>query len=392
MAYTPVYPEGIDRAAYEKALESCVMGGGWLFNQSGMDVWFDFDGFTVKIPAGTKVRPDGWENIRSLVEQRHTEKIYGQAYPVSRSGFQFVSNHLVNVFDSLVVFSPDSARHWSILYGQPQRSLEEHIALINGMGLDRVTVVAEDLSFLSRCPGLRHLHIVHAETTVKSLDFSPVYTLLDLESIEIQSSATPAGKGPAIRIDLSRLTGLRDVRVWSNDPYNYHLLPRLDRLSIGSDKRHRDMTNISCSPSLMDLDLEWCGTRTLDGIGRYPLQRLTLLYLRRLEDISALSGCAYTLRSLSIEGCNKITDFSCLHRLHNLEILYLKGGQVLPDLSFLENMPRLRVFIFSMTVENGDLTPCLDVPYVYCSKIKRHYNLKDKDLPRDKDALGFELI
>ena len=35
MAYTPVYPEGIDRAAYEKALEGCVMGGGWLFNQSG---------------------------------------------------------------------------------------------------------------------------------------------------------------------------------------------------------------------------------------------------------------------------------------------------------------------------------------------------------------------
>ena len=392
MALTPVYPEGIGHNAYEAALEQCVFGGGWLFNQGDMDVWYDFDGFVVKIPAGTKAQPDGWKNIRRLVEEMHTEEFYGHPYPVSRNGFQFISNHKLYIFDSLVVFSPDSARHWSLLYGQPQRTLEEHIALINGMGLDRITVVAEDLTFLSRCPGLRHIHIVHAAGVTKPLDFSPVYTLPDLESIRIHSSATPAGKGPAIRIDLSRLAGLKDVSVCTNDPYNYHLLPCLDRLSVGSDKRHRDMTDISYSPTLRDLDLGWCAAQTLDGIGRYPLQRLSLMNLRKLEDISALSGCAGTLRCLSIDGCGKVRDFSCLHDLHNLECLHLDGSQVLPDLSFLRKMPKLRVFTFSMTVADGDLTPCLNIPYVYCSKIKRHYNLKDKDLPRDRSAYGFELI
>lgn len=392
MEFVPVFPEGIERDVYYAALDKCVMGGGWLFNQSDLDVWFDFDGFVVKVPAGTRMRPDGWENIRRLLADRHTEKFYGHPYPVPRSGFLFISNHIVNIFDSLVVFSPDSARHWSLLYGQPQRTLEEHIALINGMGLDRITVVAEDLSFLPRCPGLRHLHIVHAESTANPLDFSPVYTLPGLESIRIDSSATPAGKGPAIQIDLSRLGGLKDVRVCSNDPYNYHLLPCLERLFVCADKRHWDMTRISNSPLLKDLELEWCAARTLHGIEKYPLQRLSMLRLGRLEDISALSGCAGTLRYLSIEGCSKVRDFSCLHELHNLECLYLKGSQVLPDLSFLRKMPKLRVFIFSMIVEDGDLTPCLDVPYVYCSKIKRHYNLKDKDLPKDRDAYGFELI
>ena len=31
MEYTPVYPEGVAREAYEAALEKCVFGGGWLF-------------------------------------------------------------------------------------------------------------------------------------------------------------------------------------------------------------------------------------------------------------------------------------------------------------------------------------------------------------------------
>ena len=67
MEYTPVYPEGAAREAYEAALEKCVMDDGWLCNQSDMDVWFDFEGFVVKIPARTRVRPDGWTHVRNQV-------------------------------------------------------------------------------------------------------------------------------------------------------------------------------------------------------------------------------------------------------------------------------------------------------------------------------------
>ena len=34
-----------------------------------------------------------------------------------------------------------------------------------------------------------------------------------------------------------------------------------------------------------------------------------------------------------------------------------------------------------MNVTDGDLTSCKNIPYVYC-KDKKHYNLKNDDLPK----------
>jgi hypothetical protein len=45
-----------------------------------------------------------------------------------------------------------------------------------------------------------------------------------------------------------------------------------------------------------------------------------------------------------------------------------------------------------MEIESGDLTPCLSVPYVWCKKGKKYYNLKDKDLPKNDSIGGFELL
>lgn len=392
MEFTPVFPEGIERDVYDAALDQCVMNGGWLFNQSDVDVWFDFDGFVVKVPAGTKLRPDGWENIRDLLSGMGTEEIHGCTEPVGRWGFHFVGGDKLYIYDRLVVFSPDHARHWSRRYGHPERTLEEHIALINGMDLDRITVVAEDLSFLPRCPGLRSVHIVHAKGVDTPLDFSPLYELPKLEQLSIDDGSDGITKSPAQRIDFSRLPGLKSLGVATNDPHNYHVLPHLEQLRHANDKRHRDLTELSCSPYLKRLDLLCCGTKSLKGIERFPLQWVSLDYLRGLEDISDLSGCAGTLRALAIGACGKVRDFSCLHDLVNLEFLQLDGSQVLPDLSFLEKMPKLKVFNFSMTVGDGDLRPCLRLPYATFSKGKRHYNLKDKDLPKTLDGRGFELI
>lgn len=387
MAYTPVYPEGIDRAAYEKALESCVMGGGWLFNQSSMDVWFDFDGFTVKIPAGTKVRPDGWTLVRNQVLDIDTEEIHACPTPVTRSGFKFCNKRRY-IYNILVVFSPDTAGSTTSYFGVPGRTLEEHIALINTMKLDKAMIIAEDLSFLPRCPSLKALYIRYAQGLDRELDLSPVYELPHLESISIVTAA----QAPRVHIDFTRLPWLRHVGLCTNDRYNFNLIPALESLTLSYNKRHPDLTAISCSPFLKKLDLQSCGMKTLEGIERFPMETLILDRMRGLEDISSLSGCADTLRQLSIDACGKIRDFSCLQDLQNLEYLNLQGSQVLPDLSFLRNMPNLKVFTFSMIVGNGDLTPCLNIPYVYCSRMKRHYNVKEKDLSLDRTVFPIEVL
>ena len=63
--------------------------------------------------------------------------------------------------------------------------------------------------------------------------------------------------------------------------------------------------------------------------------------------------------------------------------LELMGRNKLPDLKFLEHMPNLRSFVFDMDVVDGDLSPCMQVPYVFSNKNRRHYNIKNKDLPKD---------
>jgi hypothetical protein len=119
---------------------------------------------------------------------------------------------------------------------------------------------------------------------------------------------------------------------------------------------------------------------------------LYIYHNRVLEDISALKSCSSTLTALRIQNCPKITDFSVLEELQNLELLELTGSNELPNLSFLENMKNLKAFTFSMNVKSGDLSPCLRLLYVYSQKNHKYYNLKDKDLPKKMYIRGNESI
>ena len=99
-------------------------------------------------------------------------------------------------------------------------------------------------------------------------------------------------------------------------------------------------------------------------------------------DISKLEKCRKTLRALRIKNCPRISDFSVLSQLENLEHLILEGKNKLPSLSFIKELPNLKTLIFDMEIEDGDLQPCMDLSYVYCCRVRRHYNLKEKDLPK----------
>lgn len=98
------------------------------------------------------------------------------------------------------------------------------------------------------------------------------------------------------------------------------------------------------------------------------------------KDISFLEKCP-SLKSLEIENCGKIKDFSVLEELTNLEELVLFGNNTLPDLKFLNQMKNLKIFAFDLNVEDGNLKYCLNIPTVQCCRCRRHYNVKEKDLP-----------
>ena len=121
---------------------------------------------------------------------------------------------------------------------------------------------------------------------------------------------------------------------------------------------------------------------SLEGIQQAPkLSSLSLFYNRRLSDISDLTCLKETLTELDIEGCGKIKDFSALGQLKRLEHLRLVGSNVLPDLSFLQNMPQLQSLVLYMNIADGDLSCCLSIPYVNI-KNRRHYNFRNEDFAK----------
>ena len=77
--------------------------------------------------------------------------------------------------------------------------------------------------------------------------------------------------------------------------------------------------------------------------------------------------------------------FFCIGKTGKFETFRVTGRNEIPSLSFLNQMPQIQTFLFSMNVLDGDLTPCMKIPYVYCERNRKHYNLKNKDLPRTVD-------
>jgi hypothetical protein len=55
-------------------------------------------------------------------------------------------------------------------------------------------------------------------------------------------------------------------------------------------------------------------------------------------------------------------------------------------------MKNLKTFFFDYNVLDGDLSYCLNVPNVCCDRVRKHYNLKDTDLPKGEFFAGNENI
>ncbi len=285
--------------------------------------------------------------------------------------------------DHLVILSPFEVIWEAPVLARSLKSLEEHIQYIQNNKIEKAFVIAEDISFLRRCPDLKSLQII-PPYSASVFDYSPLYDMPNLQELNAQTIYGPKNEWNAM-IDYSRL-------------------PNLETLSVGGKKGHQNLTSIKAlrklhlgqgqptSRSLADFDfcrleelaLSESQIRSLEGLEKATrLRKLSLTYCRTLEDITSLTSIGDTLTSLEIESCNKIKDFECLKKLLNLEELTLNGSNPIPNLDFLENMKKLKSFRFTMNILDGDLSLCKNIPDVYCQN-RKHYNLKNENLPKEK--------
>ena len=311
---------------------------------------------------------------------------------IIRDGYIFTSwNDQPNVFNVLVIKSPKDADTGTKNFPDSSHSLEEHIDFVGDEKIERATIIASDIAFIEKCPSLKSFSVFPANSTLGEFDYAPLYHHPNVEYLSCQ---TVYGEQEQLScsIDYSKVNGLKKLGVYGKGHLNYALIESLESLWLSNTKQIENTYQVSNSSELKELTVLQCSIKSLNGIERYrKLESLDLSYNRLLSDISMLSEGSETLRLLNIEGCAKITDFSFLHEMTNLEHLALLGSNVLPDLNFLRNMKKLKTFIFSMEIVDGDLTDCLNIPYVSCIKNKKWYNLKDKQLPKNKPTKPFKI-
>lgn len=306
---------------------------------------------------------------------------------VYREGFVFSSalNESAFIFDALVIRCPEQCRCFSPQYGASQRSLQEHIDLVNELQLEKAVVIGEDISFLSQCPTLQHLWIHPADSAADHFDFSPLYQMpqvLELGCSTVYGGIRENKKGT---VDCSQIPGLRSLYVRGKGMEHFEGLTTLERLSMRERKEFVDLRPFENNVHMKQLEFSQCGFTSLNGLEHFPeLKTMELFSCRRLADISALAAVGESLEVLRIESCAKIEDFEALGKLKNLKLLVLRGSNTLPNLNFLKCMTSLQRFVFEVDVADGDLTPCLHIPEVVCMRNRRHFNRTNDQLPHAK--------
>ena len=82
-----------------------------------------------------------------------------------------------------------------------------------------------------------------------------------------------------------------------------------------------------------------------------------------------------------------------LEKMENLQTLIIYGNNKISDIQFIRKIKSLKRFWFSVNILDGDLSPCLELGEATSVVNRRHYNLKDNELPKNyKGPFGTEGI
>lgn len=304
---------------------------------------------------------------------------------IVRGGFAFAPLLNNDCCDALIVRETPTASCIYEPYSVGSRTVDECIEYINTHKLESVIVIANDLSFLKQCPSVKHFVFYLNLENRQVPKMSYLSMLSGVRSFRISGyegidELYTGGRCPLV---FQKLKTLKHLDMWGIN----------DKLNDKENRKERITTMEDFDlPELLKLSLQQCNITSLKGIQNCPkLQWVDMSYMRSLTDISDLASLAPTLRELAIENCPKITDFSVISTLKELEYLELHGKNELPNLDFIKELPKLKLVNLSMNVLDGDISCLQDIQYadVVC---KRHYNLKNKDLPKDITDLEFKFV
>lgn len=280
---------------------------------------------------------------------------------------------------AIVIHNPQNALIMTPFYPSSRKTLDEHIEYIRTQNIKSAIVIAEDISFIKDCPSLERIMVFPAISATK-FDYSPLYALPNIKWLQCQ---TVYGKNEEniTNIDYSNFPQLERVLIEETGHLNVDKAKKVTTLRFYAFPKEKSMVG-KIPTSVLDFSITNSPVQSLDGIEvAEQIFKLELQYNRNLKDISALKNIKGTLKHLEIYNCGKITDFSVLQTLSNLEYLVLRGSNKIENLSFLQKMPKLKYFKFTMNVADGDLSLCESIPHVEI-KNHKHYSHRNIHLPK----------
>ena len=302
-----------------------------------------------------------------------------------RDGYVFTSITKANIFDAIVLRYPESAISWTPRLPRSNRSYEEHINLIKKHKINKALVICSSLLFLKEIPSVEFLAVRPSTTALDGFDYSPLTILSKLKWL---SCSTEYGENfcHSTTINYAGLVMLQYLDIKGKGHINYNSLHNLVDLRISEQKKKtKTLSDFFSSEKLTHLEIVQCNIDTLNGIEKAKnLKELSLHSLRNLKEIGAIKHVAGSLETLSIVNCHHISDLDIIETLGNLKYLRITGNNEISDLNFLLKLPNLKYFSFSINVLDGNLTQCCNIPYVYSEINRKHYNLKDNELPKNQ--------
>ena len=284
--------------------------------------------------------------------------------------------------------------------------IEQLIDCINRKKLKKAYVQGvDDFSFLKDCQSIEHLKIefnfpFHKWDTSamvkgkirKNYDLEVLYDMPNLKSLQLINAEETSVVVPSVLVCVDRIPSLEYFRGQAEFVSGLGKAKKLKVLGL-TDYKQKNLMELKDLKELETLSLFRGKVETLEGCE--TLNNLRCLYLscnRAMQNINPLKSLNENIKLLRIDHCAKIGDFSAIEKLENLELLHLEGSQTLEDLDFLNKMTSLKTFICLMNIANGDLTPCKRLSYVHIGKKRKHYNLKDTELPKLTYVRGNEDI
>ena len=186
---------------------------------------------------------------------------------------------------------------------------------------------------------------------------------------------------------VSEISSLKELKMEGIKDFSFNKIRALENLNrVDVDQMNlKNLTGIEKLKNLKKLHIQYARSlERLDGILQLKkLSFVRLISCPKITDISELAESPAITR-LDLENI-KNCDLTKLCKLKTLESLYLDNCGSVPSLKFIEGLSNLKYFSFIDTnILDGDLRPCLKLKLA-ATLDKRHYNLKDSELPNEPD-------